>query len=218
MRMGMTWIEAPQDSFDREYTTFQSYASHAQDVHSNCLTCSSRSLHSDLTIQSSLDCSSCGKTLRDLDGDIMDRQFTLGTPKDELMFLSLTPHDCAYCQKRGLPSFELSCSEPTCTNPLPTPLDKVVTVAHRLRHGWSFSVFTHKSVPPLVDWTSYPAYHPSSEEAWGVASTVEDHWNPEFNPLTSGYFVQLSAPDQLTLIGSDLFDPTEEAAEDRRHV
>jgi hypothetical protein len=49
-----------------------------------------------------------------------------------------------------------------------------------------------------------------------IPVTVAGGYMPDYDPCSSGHFVTLSSPDQVKLLGSDLFDPTLEAAEDRR--
>jgi hypothetical protein len=99
-------------------------------------------------------------------------------------------------------------------------LDEVITFAAKVPVGgtsvWVFKVFEHPKMPRIMpEWSSLDAYYPTDCKVLGIPKTIEDGWDESFSPVDSGYYVKLSAPDQLKLIGSDLFDPTTSASEPR---
>lgn len=222
-RLGMTWLELSNDALSPKYASTVNYHKHALSVFHICKTCSADQRYPSLEkyprihFSDPFECKHCIRVLSK-DDIAYDRRFFAGATTEELAMHALSPCECPSCGAVDTPKVKLTCSNPDCKNPQPTALDDVITYAKKDSAGvWQFGVFYIDAMPSLLPrWEDVIASYPQNIGSLNVPANVKDGYYDQFDPCKAGYYVYLSAPDQVRFLGSDLFNPSSEAAEQRR--
>ena len=217
VRMGMSWLECTAIPSGKGYETWLNFINYALSIWRLCRTCGESPGHSwdshpRISIKGGLTCRGCKEVLIDFDGEPMDGKFLTGMPEEDLIVMLYDPHMCG-CGHYAVPQFELECSG-GCDAPKPSELDQVITRAINTGDAWTFEVFRPDVMPTMYpDWSKTPATYPLGAGVFGPPVSVEDGYDPLFNPLETEYYPYLTPIEQVRFLGTDLFNFTNEAAE-----
>jgi len=181
-----------------------------------CRNCSNTKEYGILEIQpGGLVCSFCGLMLEDEeDNEPMNDSFIASCDRSTLLNVLQEEVVCPYCRATTKPVATWSCTR--CDRPKPTQVQEVLTTVQRIPGktvAWDFSLVRNEHIGLFPDWFRWPTIHPNGQRE-NIPSPIQLALQ-RIPPLESQAFTELSPPDQVSLIGSSLFDEVEEAAEKR---